>query len=286
MESFSNQYSPAQPSHLGRPVKNAVVAAVGTLLLTLSGVGHAALHDRGGGLLYDDVLNVTWLQDANYAFTSGYDADGLLNWKQAVKWAADLNYTDTVRGVVYSDWRLPHVLPVNGSYNGKFSFDGSTDEGYNTRSPNSELAYMYFVNLGLKAYYAADGSVQADFGAAGMGRWGSANVGPVKNLRSSIYWTGSVYAPHPTLNSWMFDAHWGYQNFYSQWDLLYVWAVRDGDVAGTPGRLATGLSNAVLVPESPTWALMGLGLVATVARLRRLRHARTLADRAPQALRA
>ncbi|NNF16437.1 MAG: hypothetical protein HKN70_06795 [Gammaproteobacteria bacterium] len=31
----------------------------------------AALHDRGNGLIYDDVLDITWLQDANYALTSG-----------------------------------------------------------------------------------------------------------------------------------------------------------------------------------------------------------------------
>jgi len=33
----------------------------------------AILTDRGGGLIYDDDLNITWLQDANYADTSGYD---------------------------------------------------------------------------------------------------------------------------------------------------------------------------------------------------------------------
>ena len=30
------------------------------------------LFDRGGGLIYDDVLNITWLQDANYALTTGH----------------------------------------------------------------------------------------------------------------------------------------------------------------------------------------------------------------------
>ena len=53
------------------------VAALGLAVgLAMSGAAQAALHDRGGGLVYDDVLNVTWLQDANYAQTSGYDADG------------------------------------------------------------------------------------------------------------------------------------------------------------------------------------------------------------------
>ena len=36
----------------------------------------ATLIDRGGGLIYDTVLNITWLQDANYAQTMGYQDVG------------------------------------------------------------------------------------------------------------------------------------------------------------------------------------------------------------------
>lgn len=32
---------------------------------------------------FDTVLNITWLGDANYARTSGYDADGYMNWMAA-----------------------------------------------------------------------------------------------------------------------------------------------------------------------------------------------------------
>ena len=32
---------------------------------------NAAPINRGGGLIYDDVLGITWLQDANYALTNG-----------------------------------------------------------------------------------------------------------------------------------------------------------------------------------------------------------------------
>ena len=50
------------------------LALVGLSLITLS--ANAALYDRGNGLIYDDVLDITWLQDANHAKTSGYDRDG------------------------------------------------------------------------------------------------------------------------------------------------------------------------------------------------------------------
>ena len=45
-------------------------------------VAQATLFDRGGGLIYDNVLDVTWLQDANYAKTSGYNAEGIMSWDQ------------------------------------------------------------------------------------------------------------------------------------------------------------------------------------------------------------
>lgn len=67
----------------------------------ISGAGQAALHDRGGGLIYDDVLDITWLQDANYAKTSGYDSDGMMSWSQAMQWEEQLSYGG------FDDWRLP-----------------------------------------------------------------------------------------------------------------------------------------------------------------------------------
>lgn len=43
------------------------LAALGTLS---AGSAQAQLFNRGGGLIYDSVQNVTWLADANYAKTS------------------------------------------------------------------------------------------------------------------------------------------------------------------------------------------------------------------------
>jgi len=40
---------------------------------------HAALNDNGGGLIYDDVLDITWAQP-----------DALRNWDSANAWAAGL----------------------------------------------------------------------------------------------------------------------------------------------------------------------------------------------------
>jgi hypothetical protein len=108
-------------------------------LFYFASTGESALWDRGGGLIYDDVLNVTWLQDANYAYTSGYDDDGDMSWSQAMEWVAGLEYFDSVRNITWDDWRLPKALPVNPpDYNFEFSYDGSTDEGYNITSAYSD----------------------------------------------------------------------------------------------------------------------------------------------------
>ena len=49
---------------------------------------HAALFARPGGMVYDSDQNITWLADWNYAKTSGFDADGRMDWTTASDWAA------------------------------------------------------------------------------------------------------------------------------------------------------------------------------------------------------
>ena len=133
------------------------------MVLSCAFSADAALVNRGGGLIYDTVLDVTWLQDANYAKTSGDDDDGQMTWEQAKTWTAELSFYDSVRNKTWSDWRLPAVEPVNGSsFNFGWAFDGSTDEGYNITSPNSELMYMYYANLGNPGAYLPTPTRPAD----------------------------------------------------------------------------------------------------------------------------
>ncbi len=72
------------------------LALVGLSVVTLS--ANAALYDRGNGMIYDDVLDITWLQDANYAQTSGFDADGRMDWVTASSWAMGLSFGG------FTDW--------------------------------------------------------------------------------------------------------------------------------------------------------------------------------------
>ena len=112
---------------------------VACLFVVISSSSHAALYDRGNGLIYDDVLDVTWMQDANYAHTSGYaaanavgslgsgstniQADGRMGWDAANTWAAQLEYGG------YDDWRLPsagNAPTIQNPETGEMDFRGQS----------------------------------------------------------------------------------------------------------------------------------------------------------------
>ncbi|MCU7929477.1 MAG: DUF1566 domain-containing protein [Candidatus Thiodiazotropha sp. (ex Codakia rugifera)] len=194
-------------------VRRAVFVPVLVLFFVLS-AGHvqAALHDRLGGLIYDDVLDVTWLQDASYAQTSGYVQSGKLNWYDAVNWASTLSYYDTERGVTWDDWRLPTTTNHADSI------------GWDTTGMSSEMAYMYYVNLGYDANMSLDPSDPAPT---------SGNYNPFINLQTRGYWSGT---PSDFENrAWYLHMHFGYQDINSKLgDEQRLWAVRDGDVAPVP----------------------------------------------------
>ena len=100
-----------------------------TLVLGFTALGNATLWDRGGGLIYDDYLNITWMQDANYSKISpgpNTYPDGSMIWIDAVIWADRLVYGG------YEDWRLPSV-----------TCSANTDL---RQYPYGELGYMYYFN--------------------------------------------------------------------------------------------------------------------------------------------
>ena len=110
-----------------------ILTLVGLSVLTLA--ANADLYDRGNGLIYDDELDITWLQDANYAATQYAatgglegDADGRMTWTDANEWADNLSYGG------YDDWRLPTAgnAPV---------------KLYNVTT--GELGHMFYNNLRL-----------------------------------------------------------------------------------------------------------------------------------------
>ena len=217
---------------------------------------HAALVVPAGNPLVvnDTDMDIAWTQDANLFKTmaatdpglvskiaavtpvyndayfgpvtidaSHFDAGGGgMTWFGGLAW---VNYLNSISYAGVTGWRLPIVTPVNGSsFNDDYSTDGSTDYGYNTTAVNataSELAHVYYNELGNLGYSDTSGIPQAGYGVT--------NQGPFQNLENSVYWSGTEFAPDP-VGALLFNAGYGYQGFGIHKYLQFVgWAVRPGE---------------------------------------------------------
>jgi hypothetical protein len=238
-----------------------VSMALATAGFLTSGMAQATLFDRGGGLIYDDALNVTWLQNANYAASELNDArrdaiilevgsvgghaltradfqgwvlpdpyDGNMNFWGATAWAQALTFGG------YSDWRLPRFLRPDAGCT------QSVTQGFNCSG--SEMGHLFYADLG---------------GSAGSDKRGTQSVGDVTffNIQANYISGTRVVGANAAgdflfLNGWQSDTLLSFPNF--------AWAIRDGDV-----------SQLAPIPEPETYAMMlaGLGLLGLVAQGRK-----------------
>lgn len=225
---------------------------IAAALTTIPMLASAALIDRGGGLIYDTALNVTWLQDANHGAGSPFDdgfssTDGRMTSAKAEAWVSSLSYYDPVRNVTYSDWRLPKLILKGTGFT--FTNDGSTDYSLNASGSESELGHMFYTSLGNVGIRSPAGQ---DTGC-GSGIVCLQNVGPFQNLQGWTYWFSTpVNETQDADDRWIFEMYTGLQAPFFEFRDVYAWAVRDGDVAA-------------VVPEPGSLALLGLGFTALLS---------------------
>jgi len=163
-----------------------ILFVAGLLFCGLPGMARAALVDRGGGLIYDNVLNITWLQNANLAATENFglthiSAEGYMPWIRANNWIAAMN---TANYLGYHDWRLPDSHNQNGS--GPVS--GANVTG-------SEMGHMYYNNLGGDAYGPRPSSTFVD---------GNGNTVTFHNLQAYGYWSRTMAELNEIFYTWLF----------------------------------------------------------------------------------
>ena len=227
---------------------------VACLLLCVSLNSFAALSIRdldgdwsnGHEGVYDDVLDITWLADANYAKTSGHNSDGKMNREDAISLADNLSID------IYSDWRLPKII--------SFNIDNYF---YHT---GSEIGHLFFIDLNNQP----ESSFNSD--TCPSGAFHSQNQPSLCNRNStfldaetnlehtfknfmylynyddnyaqSIYWLNdeSQFSAHWNVSGMVFNTTQGVID--STWPAElneYAWPVHDGDIGASSVPLPAGI---------------------------------------------
>ena len=142
-----------------------------------------------------DGSQLMWMQDANYAMSSGFDPDGQITQFDAITWASNLTFAG------YTGWRLP-VTYQNAAGSG----------GYNS---DSEMGDLYYNELGNTA-----GSFT--------------NAGPFFNIMDYWYWTSVDFVDPDFVMVFSFldipsspSNEAGWEAAGGKYGVTYAWLVRD-----------------------------------------------------------
>ena len=220
-----------------KPLLAAIALTAG--LLTATAANATLVSARGGQVVNDTDLNITWLANANLAASNTFglatgvdlgnagvpgpyvpsviNSHGTMSWGGALHWIAAMN---TANYLGFNDWRLP---------------TSDTCEGYCT---GSEMGHLFYNELG---------------GVAGSSLFFSSDpdLALFHNVQSSFdYWSGTEYKGSDL--AWGFSMNLGEQFAELKGYYKYALAVRPGQVS-----------------EPATLALMGLGFLGVLASRRR-----------------
>ena len=173
----------------------------------------AALTPSADGMtVYDDVMHVTWLANANLAGAPGgqfgvgnINADGSMNYATAVIWVAALNAYNGGAGYLgHNNWTLP-TTP-------------STDTTCNFTGPNGTFGYPC-TNSAMGSLYV---SLALQFSTTAVPIPAN-TVGPFSNFQPYLYWSDTVNSSRvpPTIYTFSFNSGWQGGNI----DSFYMYAL-------------------------------------------------------------
>jgi hypothetical protein len=191
----------------GSIVRNLFIYIASAYFVAGPMAANAALIDRGEGFIYDDVLNITWTQNANI--------NGLADWNAQVAWADGYSQTHSVFGT-FDDWRLPN-MDVDGDQD-IIQCESLLSSEIDCR--DNEFGYLFY-----------------EYGIT------LAAPGVFTDIQLNNYWSGTVKASDP-FTAFTFRYSDG-QTGGDLKNVEYgSWAARDGDIVPIPAAVwlfASGL---------------------------------------------
>jgi hypothetical protein len=229
-----------------------------------TGTAQAALISRAGGMVYDNVNNITWAADANL-----FIIQALLN-------------ANLVNDIIAGNGGVIHETPFNSTYNSNGThYLTSADFNADLTSPSlgamtwwGAQAWANNLTLGGVKGWSLPTTDPAVFGYQTNSQMSDLfynQLGGVRNYKGmfptdnpnynlfhfrndSSYWSGTEYAPDPS-QAWVFNTTPGNQQGAGKVAQLYALAVHPGDVSAAP------------VPAA-FW-LLGSGLMGLLGLMRR-----------------
>ncbi len=182
----------------------------------------ANLINRGNGLIYDDVLQITWLADATLATSETFGIDlspqargaGTMSWDKAQEWLSAMNASNSGDGYLgFTGWRLP-----NADVNGDDAIKSCKTVGVGESAcRDNEMAYNFYYNL------------RGEFGNDLSG-----DQGPFFNIQGNLsstsqYWTNTIFTADVDY-WWEFNFIGGAQNGAFGNTNLSAWVVHDSAI--------------------------------------------------------
>ena len=147
---------------------------VAFLILSISLNSFGALHVRdldgdwsnGHEGVYDDMLDITWLADANLSENLPLGTEGYHKRQNyADTWINNFSSYNGAGFFGYDGWRLPKYsnaeFGVTAGPPHNTTFNGSRSQGFNYYNTDSELGYMFYVNLGNIGAFDFNGNSQS-----------------------------------------------------------------------------------------------------------------------------
>ena len=199
------------------------------MALLVAGMGvvgnaSATLLPRGADMVYDNVLNITWVRDASLCATlndclnrADNVVTGGMAWSDAKTWAANLVFGG------FDDWRLPYASVIAGAGPTPVVYPctgaGGADE---LACRDNEMGYMFYYDLG---------------GTSGQNKTGNQTAvgGQMLTDIQTFQWSATQFDPG---FAWYFGFSVGGDGNDSSGSKergpLAAWAVRAGDVAAAP----------------------------------------------------